>query len=90
MYPNFIGWSGPSWPTAASKWDPLVVEVSSDASGMIYLGAYAWGSGTPINGIEVSAPVTGSQDDIPEPATLALVGLAACGLGGYVRRRRKV
>ena len=27
--------------------------------------------------------------EIPEPATMALMGLAACGLGGYVRRRRK-
>lgn len=27
-------------------------------------------------------------DIIPEPATLALPGLAACGLGGCVRRRR--
>ena len=26
---------------------------------------------------------------IPEPATMAALGLAACGLGGYVRKRRK-
>jgi len=28
------------------------------------------------------------QGDIPEPATMALLGLAAAGLGGYIRRRR--
>jgi hypothetical protein len=87
VYPNFLGWSGPAWPTAANKWDPLVVEVTSDSSGMIYLGAYPWGSGTPINGIEVFAPA--QEAAVPEPSTFALsalglLGLVLCGL-----RRRK-
>ena len=33
---------------------------------------------------------TGPQvEDIPEPATMALLGLAVAGLGGYVKRRRR-
>jgi T5SS/PEP-CTERM-associated repeat protein len=33
--------------------------------------------------------LVGIAAGVPEPATMALLGLAACGLGGYLRRRRK-
>ena len=32
--------------------------------------------------------IFGAPEDIPEPATMALLGLAVTGLGGYIRRRR--
>jgi expansin (peptidoglycan-binding protein) len=33
-------------------------------------------------------PSAATAEDIPEPATMALLGLAAAGMGGYLRRRR--
>ena len=39
-----------------------------------------------LNGFELR-PVLAT--DIPEPSTMALLGLAACGLGGCVKRRRR-
>lgn len=40
--------------------------------------------------VYTAAPGGPDGDDIPEPATMALLGLAVAGLGGYVKRRRKL
>jgi len=44
--------------------------------------------GSEILTIHITGTVVSLDTDIPEPATLALLGLAASGLGGYIRRRR--
>ena len=40
----------------------------------------------PISGLQIVE--VQPQGEIPEPATMALLGLAVCGLGGYTRKRR--
>jgi hypothetical protein len=39
--------------------------------------------------VRLTAARAGAAGDIPEPATMALLGLAVCGLGGYVRKRKR-
>ena len=77
------------------------LHVSVDLSGDLYQNltdqtvSFIWNTNTSgaidLDTIQVygTAGPVGSGAVIPEPATMALCGLAACGLGGYVRRRRK-
>ena len=47
-------------------------------------GTFAFGQ----NSLQFTTP-GGPAGEIPEPATMAMLGLAVCGLGGYVRKRRR-
>ena len=55
-------------------WTASGLALTDNGAGTIYL-----------TGLSNTAPA----GDIPEPATMCALGLAVCGLGGYVRKRRR-
>ena len=68
----------------------LFTGIQPTAAGMITATMTEDLANNPIlNGLRLEA--TGRvADDIPEPATIAMLSLAFAGLGGYVRRRRRL
>jgi len=55
----------------------------------IRLLAYAASDEVEFDNVRLTATPVGAAGEIPEPATMAMLGLAVCGLGGYVRKRRR-
>ena len=84
---NFVAPSGNETytVTAATTFGAITgirLEVLTDASGTV--GYSGTGGNAVLTEFEVEATAV-----IPEPATMALLGLAFGGLGGYVRKRRR-
>ena len=71
--------------TAASTWDAVAGAYVLD----LQIGNPTGGSSVAgLNALHIEVAVS-PEGDIPEPATMALLGLAFAGLGGYVRGRRR-
>jgi hypothetical protein len=71
----------PATCTAAQLADPLTYVIASSVTGGVNSGDIRATLGT------ILAP--GSNSSVPEPATLALVGLGLAGMGFTARRRKQ-
>ena len=89
--PVYAGFGGNPW-TAAQTFT-FTIDASTFTTGtegepiMLRIGSSGF-RGTYFDNVSLTLPDDGTIGDIPEPATMALLGLAVCGLGGYVRSSR--
>ena len=76
-----------SWEQFSRTWDAasLAGHVGESLRIRVGWGPDATGNQSHLDQVSLTSEFVG---EVPEPATMALLGLAACGLGGYVRRRR--
>ena len=63
--------------------------IAPTVGGVITIGVTDPQANNPIINMVRMEAVAAPGGAIPEPATMCALGLAVCGLGGYVRRRRK-
>ena len=75
-----------NWHPASLVWDSTGATAAQDVR--LILRAENTGN-TDLQFVMDSVELTAREEVIPEPATMAMLGLAFTGLGGYLRRRRR-
>ena len=90
-------WTGNMWNRGGGRLGGTPDSCYAKVSTMVSYGgqwAYFWYAAStvkkPILAMSEAVQIVPEPEpsDIPEPATMAMVSLAACGLSGYVRRRK--